>query len=50
MNKRYFVGENGVWTRFEYDAATVDAADMDLLRWMLIDKSRENRSKIDSEA
>ena len=49
MNKRYVVGENGVWTRFEYDAATVDAANKDLLRWMLIDKSRENRSKIDSE-
>ena len=50
MNKRYVVGKNGVWTRFEYDAATVDAANKDLLRWMLIDKSRENRSKIDSEA
>ena len=50
MNKRYVVGENKVWTRFEYDAATVDAANKDLLRWMLIDKSREKRSKIDSEA
>lgn len=50
MNKRYVAGKNGLWTRFEYDAATVEAADMDLLRWMLIDKSRENRSKIDSEA
>ena len=50
MNKRYVVGENGVWTRFEYDAATVDAANKDLLRWMLIDKSCENRSKIDSAA
>lgn len=48
MNKRYVVGKDGVWTRFEYDAATVDAADMDLLRWMLIDKFSENRSKIDS--
>ena len=50
MNKRYVAGKNGLWTRFEYDAATVEAADMDLLRWMLIDKSRENCSKIDSEA
>lgn len=50
MNKRYVAGKNGLWTRFEYDAATVEAADMDLLRWMLIDKSCENRSKIDSEA
>ena len=49
MNKRYVVGKDGVWTRFEYDAATIDAADMDLLRWMLIDKSSENRSKNDSE-
>ena len=49
MNKRYVAGKNGLWTRFEYDAATVEAADMDLLRWMLIDKSRENRSKIDSK-
>ena len=50
MNKRYVACENGVWTRFEYDAATVDAANKDLLRWMRIDKSRENRSEIDSEA
>lgn len=45
MNKRYVTGRYGVWSRFEYDAATVEAANIDLLRWKRIS---EKRSKIDS--
>lgn len=50
MNKRYIAGKDEIWTFFEYDAATVEAADRDLLYWMLLDKYHENCRKIDSEA
>lgn len=40
MNKRYLVGKDGIWARFEYDAATIEAANIDLLQWKNNDKTK----------